>query len=320
MTGRDELDKKIAENIEHKLSSAAPIIKRYYHWLSNEKTMTTKRNYVNAIIRYSNYLNEHGNSIMDFLFLRKQKKTDLNMYDDYLSTNKRNGEKNGKGNNALNMYALKSFFDFLVDEEIIDISPFNRFEMPKIKEETPIVSLTKSEITKVKCNIILKSGNNKQRNLTIFTLGICTGLRIRSIIEINIEDIDLEENAITVVVKGNEKRQVFFGDEMKKLLEEYLEERLKTKTNTTALFLNKKCERITYKEIYKMLEENTVGINKHITPHKMRSTCGTNLYQKTHDIYLTADVLGHKNIRNTKRYADVGKENKRKAADILDKL
>lgn len=74
------------------------------------------------------------------------------------------------------------------------------------------------------------------------------------------------------------------------------------------------------REIAEIIKRNTINIDKHITPHKMRSTCATNLYEKTNDIYLVQEVLGHKNIANTRRYARMSEEKKKNAADIMDKL
>ena len=62
----------------------------------------------------------------------------------------------------------------------------------------------------------------------------------------------------------------------------------------------------------------TVTTVKHITPHKLRSTYGTNLYQESQDIYLVADVLGHKDVNTTrKHYAEIVEENKRSARNIV---
>ena len=66
---------------------------------------------------------------------------------------------------------------------------------------------------------------------------------------------------------------------------------------------------------FKMLSEET---GKKITPHKMRATCATRLYESTGDIYLVQQQLGHKSIENTKRYAKVSDEKRREAASILD--
>ena len=70
----------------------------------------------------------------------------------------------------------------------------------------------------------------------------------------------------------------------------------------------------------KMLSKYTYNIDKKITPHKLRSTAATNLYEQTGDIYLVADVLGHANIQNTRRYAKVSNGKRIDAANKLSNL
>lgn len=322
MTGRDELDKKIKLKIETKLAKedTPEIISRYYYWMPSSMTMATKRNYIDSVIRYANYLKENGNSIEDMEFLKNQKRTDFNMYENYI-TYKKNGEKASVSNITLNMYALKSFYEFLVSEEILEVSPFYKYKIKikqeRDKEDEAIVALTKAEIKKIKLSIIDNSVNY-ERDYAIFVLGIRTGLRVRSIIEINMEDINWEERYIKVVTKGDKTRRVFFGEDTEEALKTYLIARPECENN--ALFLERNNKRISYDAVYKMIRRHSEMVNKNVTPHKMRSTCGTNIYQKSGDIYLTAEVLGHKNIKNTKRYTKIGEEKKRKAADILDKL
>ena len=97
-------------------------------------------------------------------------------------------------------------------------------------------------------------------------------------------------------------------------------EKLLKNDNCEALFISAKQQRIGVNTIRDMLKKYTYNIDKKITPHKLRSTAATNLYDATGDIYLVADVLGHHNIQNTKRYAKVSNSKKEFAADTLSKL
>lgn len=323
MNGREEHDILIEEEIQERIKYQPAIIKKYYYWLPQRKSMTTKKNYVNSIIRYSEYLEDIGANISDYRFLRNQKKSDINMYADTISYKvDKNGNKKklGVGNIRLNLYALKNFYEFLYDEEIITSNPFDRYEMPKDNKENPIVALDKKEITKVKKNIVSDS-RYPERDIAIFDLGIRTGLRVTAIRYINIEDVNFEERMIKVVEKGNVERFVYFGEDTESVLRKYLVWRnRRIKAGENAFFISNRGERISYHAISSLLKESTKNIGKKITPHKMRSTCATNIYKKTGDIYLTADVLGHKNLSNTRKYAKIDEENKRKAASILDNI
>lgn len=324
MSGRDELDKEYIDNIIDRIKGQPDIIKRYYYWLPKRKAASTKKNYINSIIRYAEYLESIGGNISDYDFLSRQKKSDINAYaDTLLYKKKKTGEivQNGMGNVCLNLYALKNFYDFLCDEEVIENTPFLRYDMPKNNKENPIVALDKKEITKVKKNILWAS-KFPERDEAIFVLGIRTGLRVSAIISINTEDVDFYNGTIRVVEKGNIERYVYIGEDTINVLKIYYAWRNNyLKKDIDAFFIGKKGERITYYFVSQILKKGTKGVtDKHITPHKMRATCATNIYKKTGDIYLTADVLGHKNLSNTRKYAKIDEENKRKAASILDNI
>ena len=134
------------------------------------------------------------------------------------------------------------------------------------------------------------------------------------------EDVDYNNNSIKVVEKGNKVRSVYFGDKVKQDLYSWMSDRERlNKSKTNALFIGLR-GRMSPVGVADVLKQYSVGIDKHITPHKLRSTCATNVYEKTGDIYLVQSVLGHSNIANTRRYAKMSEERRRNAADIMDRL
>lgn len=116
---------------------------------------------------------------------------------------------------------------------------------------------------------------------------------------------------------------VYFGQEVEKALKNYLEVR-KGITPVTghehALFYSTQRKRIGIQAVENLVKKYTREITtaKKITPHKLRSTYGTALYQETGDIYLVADVLGHKDVNTTKKhYAAIDDNRRRKAAGAV---
>ena len=113
---------------------------------------------------------------------------------------------------------------------------------------------------------------------------------------------------------------VYFGDEVESALKNYIEERKKIEPKSgseNALFLSMQNKRIGVRSVENLVKKYAQKVNvlKKITPHKLRSTYGTTLYNETGDIYLVADVLGHKDVNTTrKHYAQMQDENRRKAA------
>ena len=152
------------------------------------------------------------------------------------------------------------------------------------------------------------------------TLLLGTGMRVSECVGINIKDLDFQNNAVKVTRKGGNEVFLYFGEEVRETLADYLEERQNAPTkdeNEDALFLSSQGKRIGVRTVQNMVKKNTHRAlqSKKITPHKLRSTFGTNLYQETGDIYLVADVLGHADVNTTrKHYADIEDSRRRMAA------
>ena len=163
----------------------------------------------------------------------------------------------------------------------------------------------------------------KIRDLAIFTLFLGTGIRISELVGLDIGDIDFKNNCIKVVRKGGNEMFVYFGDEVHEALEDYIvRERshvIPQPGHENALFFSTQRKRLTARAIQNLVNKYTSHITaKHITPHKFRSTYGTTLYKETGDIYLVADVLGHKDVNTTrKHYAAQDDERRRRAASYV---
>ena len=137
-------------------------------------------------------------------------------------------------------------------------------------------------------------------------------------------------NAISVTRKGGARSVLYFSDEVAKAIVDYLEwldnqiseetKFAKRISDNNALFLSLRGNRITVRAVQILVEKycSIVSPLKKITPHKLRSTFGTTLYRETQDIYVVADVLGHRDINTTKKhYAAISDEIRRKAANVI---
>ena len=138
----------------------------------------------------------------------------------------------------------------------------------------------------------------KTRDLALITLLLGTGIRVSECVGLNISDVDLKNNGIKIHRKGGNEAVVYFGEEVRDALLAYLEERKKViavEGHTDALFLSMQNKRISVRSVQILVKKYSQLVTnlKNITPHKLRSTYGTNLYNESGDIYLVADVLGH---------------------------
>ncbi len=243
-------------------------------------------------------------------------------------TVKTNGERAIKRK----LCSLRGFFAYYYKHERITGDPSVKVEMPKIHDNA-IVRMEPNEVAEFLDNV--ESGNKltnnqlrfhkklKNRDLALLTLMLGTGIRVSECVGLDISDVDFDNVRIRVIRKGGSESFVYFGDEVDKALRDYLVERKNENPQTgheNALFLSQQGKRLGVRSVEKLVKKyaSTVTTVKHITPHKLRSTYGTNLYQESHDIYLVADVLGHKDVNTTRRhYADQVDENKRKARNIV---
>lgn len=323
MNGRKEHEQVTEKRIQRLISNAPELIKNYSYSF-DDKTEKTKEVYIRYILGFFEYF--------DGVDITKLKKSDINKYMDSVKFHEVNGEikENGVSIRNARLAAIKHFYNYLVDDGVIEMNPALSIRPPKIIEEKEVVALTPVEIKRVRRNIIYGTGtersNNRRkkwinRDLCLVDIGFTTGLRCSAISEIDIEDIDFENNSIKVVEKGNRVKNVFIGERAKESIYNWLQNRKDIVGDSNGpLFISSRKQRLSVREIAEIIKRNTINIDKHITPHKMRSTCATNLYEKTNDIYLVQEVLGHKNIANTRRYARMSEEKKKNAADIMDKL
>ena len=163
----------------------------------------------------------------------------------------------------------------------------------------------------------------KVRDVALLTLLLGTGIRVSECVGLDISDINFDVNGIKIRRKGGYEAVIYFGQEVETALLDYLEERkriIPADGHENALFLSLQNRRIAVRSVENLVKKyaSRVTTLKKITPHKLRSTYGTSLYQETGDIYLVADVLGHKDVNTTrKHYAAQEDARRRQAANAV---
>lgn len=329
MTGREEMDYKNELWIKEKIKECPNLLKDYIESVGDSKTSWSKRNYLGYLIQFMNYLSDNNYDINNISTYKDMKPLDINKYMNYISFRYVNGEKvkNKAGIKAAKLFAVSDFFRFLIENGLVDNNPCEKIKTPKDEVEKEVISLTPDEIKLVQENITNRQkGRCKKytkRDLCIFLLGVSTGLRVSAIVGINISDIDLENNKITVTEKRKKTYDVIIGDKTKKAIQDWITERdnlMCGRNDTEALFISKNKTRMSTVSVRKMLSKDTYNIDKHITPHKMRSTCGVNLYEATGDILLVKDQLHHQNVETTKIYVNVSDKRRMLATEKLNNI
>ncbi|MCR5607734.1 MAG: tyrosine-type recombinase/integrase [Lachnospiraceae bacterium] len=264
--------------------------------------------------------------------LEKIQVLDIEEYQEYLKLYLNNNKEltNTERGISRKMSALRSFFNYYYKHQFISSNPALMVSMPKIHEKS-IIKLDTDEVVALldyieNCGDLLDNKRKdfyektKFRDLALITLLLGTGIRVSECVGLDLKDVDFKNNGLTIVRKGGNEMVVYFGDEVYDALYDYinLERNLITPVegHEGALFYSIQKKRLSVRAVEDLVKKYaSVITNKKITPHKLRSTYGTTLYKETNDIYLVADVLGHKDVNTTrKHYAQMNDDNRRRAA------
>ena len=323
MNGRLEKELKSNSKMKKKLEALPSIFTEFYYALEGEgKSYTTLVNYINHNVDFMNYVTD-GKPSEDFYL--NIKPVDVNRYMASLRHKEVNGQiiRTGDDIRAARWTSLKTFFEFLKGD-YIDENPLDKTKRPKIKTEHNVTYLVRDEINEVLNQVRLNATEQKKsRDLCIISLMLSTGLRVSAVTQINVEDVDLDNNTIKVVEKGNKVRTINFGDNLNALIWECINDREKyfPDADTNALFISQYRRRMTTQAVRDLVTKYTSNIQgKHITPHKLRASAATNLAASGVSIQAIAKVLGHENIQTTRRYVEVLDSEADQATNILDNL
>lgn len=263
--------------------------------------------------------------------------TDLEEYMEYLkyrTDDSGTGVLNQETGIKRKICSLKSFYKYLYQKEMLENNPAARVLMPRLHEHE-IIRLDIDEVatmldlveTGEKLTARQKAYHEKTklRDLALFTLLLGTGIRVSECVGLNLSDVDFKNGGILVHRKGGKDQIVYFGDEVEEALLNYMEERKDLDAregDQDALFLSLQNRRMNVRSIENLVKKyaQIAAPLKRITPHKLRSTYGTNLYRETGDIYLVADVLGHSDVNTTRKHYAAIQEVRRRSARNKVKL
>ncbi len=341
----EEQKQKYTLQLRELIKSLPPFADEFFRGISLTTSVKTRFGYAHDLRIFFNYILEYMEefeyktmndlTISDLDTIQSE---DIDKFMEYLSYYTKHDPKNvtvelefqnDEHGKARKLAAIRSLYKFFYKKKKIKANPASIVDIPKIHEKA-IVRLDVDEVAELLDEI--ESGENltkrqqkfheklKVRDLALVTLLLGTGMRVSECVGINIDDIDFKQNGVKVTRKGGNQVILYFGEEVKEALLNYIDERNKGLAKTkdeTALFLSNRGTRITVRAVQNLVKKYSQIITKvkNITPHKLRSTYGTNLYQETGDIYLVADVLGHADVNTTKKhYAAIEEARRRSAA------
>lgn len=230
---------------------------------------------------------------------------------------------------AQNLAAVRGLYKHLIKNQMLSVNPAALASTPVVPKKE-VIAMNRMEAVKMVENVKESKAplvrtqfaeRQQTRDACIVSLLLYTGMRISELVGINKQDIHKEDNSVTVIRKGGRKETLYYGDNTASSIETYLSdpERKDSEDDPDALFVSRKGTRISVSAVERMVHKYSVSATyKHITPHKLRSTYATNLYENTHDAMKVKDALGHSSMGVVQKYIDRGQENRKEAADDVN--
>ena len=328
--------KKTNEKLKNVIEELPDFCKILFIGIQNTTGPLTRLNYSYDLRLFFSFLSGELNKTIKEINLKDLNKLtvhDIENFINYISLYENDDKKlieNRETGKARKIASIRMMFKYFYKNGELESNVASLIDLPKMHEKA-IIRLDVDEIVKLLDQIESGEGLSekqkqfhnitKSRDLAMITLFLGTGIRVSECIGLNCEDIDFDNYSIRITRKGGNQSVLYLSEEVIESLNLYNEERAEMKgADSPAFFLSLQGTRLSTRAVQNLVKKYASIITplKHITPHKLRSTYGTTLYQETGDIYLVADVLGHKDVNTTRRhYAAQAEENRRLAAQSV---
>jgi len=284
------------------------VFNRYINYLEAERNASryTVRNYTSDLLDFFGFLRDREIGSLN--------EVDRHVVRDYLSQLIERGFV--KGSIARKLSAIRSFYRYLLREEMISTSPVESTSSPKLDRRLPSF-LSIEEISRLIETPDLSTPEG-QRDRALLELLYASGLRVSELVNLDMEQVNLNTNEIRVWGKGSKERVVLMGKPAASALIAYLDQgrpKLSGNKKSSALFITRYGQRLIERRVQRILEKyaNIAGIEKRVHPHMLRHTFATHLLDGGADLRVVQELLGHANLSSTQIYTHVTQSQARKA-------
>ena len=338
---QDKIKTEQTAKLRRKLGELPPFLAEYFRSLNDQTSARTRLGYAYDLSIFFDFMalknkdDAEGDSASFTLEeLSKVTSENIEEFMDYLTyyqTPETSWHNDARGKSR-KLAAVRTMFRYFYKSNKIPANPAELVSFPKLREKA-ITALEADEIARLIDEV--ESGEHMPgrakhyhkltgtRDTALVTLLLGTGMRVSECVGIDLGHLDFELNGVKITRKGGDESILYFNDEVEGALKKYLVERSAAKPlagHENALFLSMQNRRITDRAIQNLVKKyaKTVTPLKKISPHKLRSSFGTQLYKETGDIYLVANVLGHSDVNTTrKHYAKMDDAARRRAASAV---
>lgn len=346
MPSRVEIDKVSLNNIENRIKGKPDYYRGFASYMLTGSPKTTIK-YLVAINAMESYLKKSALDInMD----------DLNLFFAWIKNGKDSGKPASQSQIQVTYYGINKFFGYMFKSGRIEKNPMDNIDAPKQKDridnrEVPEEWALRKIMDELQLNAealmyrlelmgstlaqVRDSKNPDVRQLfrdikkhtlrwAVLATYITTGIRSIEVRSIDLEDLDFDNRTFKVIAKGENEREIYFGEKLESALEMWLAVRENMPNVTSpALFVNTLGNRLgmTYtKDVLNELLKELGLENLGITPHRLRAAYGTNLYEKTRDIYFVQSCMGHASPRTTEIYAKHRENPTKQGSSIIEDM
>lgn len=322
------------------LESLPTYVSEYFDYCSGTKdrSINTMIGYAYDLTVFFKFLTEKNPTISNFDditidFLSQLTPNDIAEYMSYLRSYESGAKSNQGSSRARKLSSLRSFMQYLFAFKGLASNPAKMIDTPDIHKKKQS-RLDPEEMAQLLQNVENASNLSKRqkqfagkstfRDYAIIVLLSGTGIRVSELVNIKLSDIDFNKNVVKVLRKGGNEDFVYFGDVVSNALQDYIEFERNKNAETKTLFLSSRGSAdtpITTRAVERLIKKfgHTVSTVKKITPHTLRRSFGTELYNQTGDIYMVADALGHRNVQVTvDHYTEIRKERKETIRTVSD--
>ncbi len=338
---------KLTVQLRTLLEQSPRFLGEFFRGITNKTAIKTRIAYAYDLKNFFTYIVEHHRTLKGIPFENMKASCldeididDIECFLEYLTyyqkpdpfhAEKKIDIQNDEKGKSRKLASIRAMYNFFYKRGKITTNPASMIDSIKIHDKS-IVYLEADEVSNLlnlveNCNTSAMSNIQKahiahtqKRDFALISLLLGTGMRVSECVGIDISDLDFRNNSVKVIRKGGNESTLYFNEEVRQALLDYMEQREKQQNkaeNEKALFLSRIGKRIAIRSVQNIVKKYTrvVSPTKNISPHKLRSTYATSLYKKTGDIYLVADALGHSNINTTqKHYAAMDEEHRRDAS------
>ncbi|MCR5801312.1 MAG: tyrosine-type recombinase/integrase [Lachnospiraceae bacterium] len=337
----DAQNRRNIQHLRELLETMPSFCRQYFRGIESNTSTRTRVAYAYDIRLFFEFLKTHNPALKDVEIkdfrtdiMESVQRVDIEEYMEFLNLYEKDGREitNDERAKARKLSALRSLYQYMFENEMVSRNTASLIPSPKLHEKN-IIRLEPGEVAtlldqvdsgeKLTKKELEFHNKTRVRDIALLTLLLGTGIRVSECVGLDIKDVDFDNCGLSIRRKGGYEAVVYFGEEVEEALLDYIAEReniIPESGHENALFLSLQNKRMSVRAVEKLVKKyaSRVTTLKKITPHKLRSTYGTALYRETGDIYLVADVLGHKDVNTTrKHYAAQLEENRRRAANAV---